>query len=226
MHVTVSLCFALAALQPSYTATRRSFDASTTSIRDAKSAGLWAAGAASGFLAHEAGHLLANYMLSNQPTFVGLKGFGFVPFFAISPELRCDDNGCVHDNHSRFEAGRRGMYFISTAGFTVQHITSEIVLSEDAWVRYHHAPYEKGFLAFNILLSLGYALSSVIGIEDAHGDAGGAAQVAHLPHAVFATLLMLPAAMDTWRFFVPDTPWAVGVSRASKAAMLGVAYTF
>lgn len=230
MPLPLYLCLALWTLPPSLPASQTlhnaPFNASLTSIRDVPSAGLWAAGAASGFLSHEAGHLLANYLLGNKPAWVGLRGFGVVPFFAISPELGCNDFGCTRPDGSHFGPGRRGMYFISTAGFTVQHITSEIVLTEDPWIRYHHAPFEKGFLTFNILLSIGYALSTLAGIEDNHGDAGGAAAVAHMPRAVFASLLVLPAALDTVRFFLPDTAWAVGASRASKAAMIGVAYTF
>lgn len=200
--------------------------ASLTSIDNASSFGLWAAGALSGFVAHETGHLLTNYLFDNKPALVGLKGFGFVPFFAISPELVCDHDGCRRPNQSRFQAGRRGMYLISTAGFTVQHLTSEMALSKDPWLMYHNAPFEKGLLTFNLLLSVGYALSTLVGIEDAHGDAAGAAAVAHMPRALFATLLVLPVAADTVRFLRPCTRWAVGVSRASKAAMVGVAYTF
>jgi hypothetical protein len=226
MLLLFSVCLTLAAAQPSHLPQHALWDASLTSIRDAPSAGLWAAGAASGFVSHEAGHLLANYLLGNKPAWVGLRGFGVVPFFAISPELSCNDLGCTKADASWFVPGRRGMYLISTAGFTVQHITSEIALSQDAWLRYHHAPFEKGFLAFNILLSIGYALSTLAGVEDSHGDAGGAAAVAHLPKPIFATLLILPAVFDTVRFLLPDATWAVGASRGSKAAMLGVAYTF
>jgi hypothetical protein len=186
----------------------------------------FAGGALGAFLAHEAGHVAMNFALGNTPQYVGIYGFGFVPFFAISPQLRCDLHGCTRRDGRVFASGRRGMYLISTAGFLVQHIGSEVILSLDAHLRMHRAPVRKGILAFNILLSVGYGIASMAGIEEAHGDARGAARMAGLSPWAFAPLLMAPALLDMYRYWVPDAAWAPWLSRGSKAAMVGLAFTF
>lgn len=199
---------------------------SLTSVHNWSAAGLYAFGALSAFITHESGHLLVNAMLGNQPRFVFIKGFGFIPFVAISPELSCHEHGCTKPNGTAFPSGRQGMYAISTAGFNMQHLGSEIILTADPYLRYHNKPWQKGFLTFNIALSIGYAVSSLLNIEESHGDAGGAAQVANMPKPWFGTLLILPAVMDTLRFMYPDwsvLPW---LSRTSKSAMIGLTCSF
>lgn len=199
---------------------------SLTSIHNWPTAGFYAFGALSAFAAHESGHLLVNAILGNQPRFVLIKGFDFIPFVAISPELSCNDQGCTQADGTAFSSGRSGMYAISTAGFTVQHIGSEIILTADPYLHYHEKPWQKGFLTFNIALSIGYAVSSLLNIEESHGDAGGAAQVSGIAKPWFGTLLILPAIMDTLRFIYPDwviLPW---LSRTGKSAMVGLTCTF
>ena len=188
--------------------------------------GLFLGGAATAFVTHEAGHVLANVAYRNRPDFVGLTGLGFVPFFAISPDIGCDSAGCTTRTGAPFSGGRRGKYLISTAGFIVGDIASEIILSEAPCLRYQDAPFRTGWLTFNILLSVGYALASAAELEDGHGDAGGAATAAGWDRRLFAALLLTPALLDGYRYWWPGSVWAPWVSRGSKAAIVGVAFTF
>ncbi len=192
----------------------------------AASAGMMLAGAATGFLTHEAGHLLANWAYQNRPDFVGITAAGFIPFFAISPDIDCGASGCTTRTGARFAGGRRGKYFISTAGFLVGHLSSEIILGTEPCLRFRQAPFKTGWLAFNILLSVGYALASASEIEVSHGDAGGAAAAAGLDRRVFAAVLLAPALLDAYRFWWPGSAWVPWASRGGKAAMVGVAFTF
>lgn len=189
-------------------------------------AGLFLTGGLGAFLAHESGHLLANAVLHNKPRIVPVWGFGFVPFFAISPELSCRRRSCRRADGSRFQAGMRGKFFIVTAGFDVQHITSEIILTHAPQLRQQRAPVRKGWLAFNVGLSVAYALASVLHIEDSHGDAGGAAYASGLPRGVIAAWLVAPAALDAWRYLHADAAWTPWVSRGVKAGFVGLAWTF
>jgi hypothetical protein len=189
-------------------------------------AGMFLGGALTAFVAHESGHVLMNYALGNSPRWVGVTGFGFVPFFAISPNLSCNVHGCRKADGRRFDSGLRGLYLISTAGFLVQHVGSEAILDVDPGLRDRHAPFRKGILAFNVWLSVGYAMASMLAIEDSHGDAGGAARAAGVSPYIFSPLLLLPAALDAYRYYYPEAAWAAWLSRGSKVGMVGLAYTF
>ena len=183
-------------------------------------------GGVSAFLAHESGHLLANAILGNRPRFVPMWGFGLVPFFAISPEIDCTPRGCTHANGKIFASGRRGKFAIATAGFEAQHITSEIILSLDPALRLHRAPVAKGWLLFNIGLSLAYAVCSVAHIEDAHGDAGGAAALSGMSRLMMGAWLIAPALLDSHRYLYGPRGWTPWVSRSVKAGFVGLAFTF
>lgn len=205
---------------------RGAFDpnATITDIHDGASFGLWAAGAFSGFLFHETGHFLANWAFGNVPTLVGVSGFGFIPFFAISPQISCAQGACEHFDGSPFPPGPPGMYTISSAGFDMQHLSSEVLLTWNPNLRHTVAPYEKGWLAFNVGVSLGYSLVSWAGAENGYGDVGGAANAAGINLNLYGALILIPAALDAYRFFMPDSPWAPWVSRGSKLAIIGVAF--
>jgi hypothetical protein len=192
----------------------------------AAQAGLYVAGGLAAFAAHESGHLAANFVLHNRPRIVPVWGFGFVPFFAISPELACDQETCRRADGHIFRAGRRGKFAIVTAGFEVQHVTSEIILTLDQHLRRHRSPFLKGWLTFNIGLSVAYALASVLNIEDSHGDAGGAAALSHMPRALMAAWLVAPAALDAYRYLQNDSPWAPWLSRGLKVGFVSLAWTF
>lgn len=188
--------------------------------------GLGAAGALSGFLLHESGHVFANLLLGNVPDFHGMLVWGFLPFFAIRPRITCDGEHCTKHNGHEFRPGPNGAFFIVTAGFHVQHITDEVLLTRTPDLRQRDAPFRKGLLAFNVFLSLLYASGDFTGLEDPYGDLAGAAQRSGMHEAWLATVLLAPAALDTYRYFVPTTRWAPWVSRASKASLFGLTFVF
>ena len=193
-------------------------------MADGRSFGWLAAGALTGFFAHEGGHLFANFVYGNVPRLEGLWAFGLVPFFAISPRIECDGDHCTTYDGHEFHGGPRGKLVITSGGFNVQHLTDEILLTRDPTLRYHYAPFRKGLLAFNTLLSIGYTLASWTRTEDPHGDVSHSAHLAGLSSEVYAGMLVLPAVFDLYRYFHPDSWWAPWVSRGGKAAFLGVIF--
>lgn len=185
------------------------------------------AGVLSGFLAHEAGHVAANLALGNRPRFEGFLYGGFLPFFAITPCIQCDAEGCTDINGQNFGPGRRGKYFIVTAGYHVQHISDEIILSHTPDLRHQYAPFRKGMLLFNIFLSTLYAAGAWTGLQDPHGDLEGAAQLSGLDQTLLSFALVAPAAIDTYRYFVPGSArWSAWASRLSKGAFAGLNFAF
>ncbi len=193
-------------------------------MHDLSTLGLFLGGAAVGFVAHESGHVVTNLAYGNIPTLISIKPFGFVPFVAISPQIRCTDDACFKRDGRDFGGGRPGLYVIITAGFTVQHLTTEMLLSLEPGIRYHRAPFRKGVLAFDILVSVGYAAASLTGTEDPFGDVTGAARAAHINHDVFAILLIAPALLDAYRFVRPGSRWVPVASRTLNATMFGITF--
>lgn len=192
-----------------------------------KRVGLGLAGVATAFVGHELGHVTANLMMGNVPHFSGIMVGGFIPFVAITPGITCDGDHCVKRNGETFGPGRRGKYFIVTAGFHAQHITDEVLLSLWPELRQREAAFYKGLLAFNLFLSAFYAAGAWTGLEDPHGDLDGAGEMSGIDTRVLATFLMLPAVLDTCRYFFPGTRrWLPWVSRGSKLLFLGVNFTW
>lgn len=186
--------------------------------------GLFAAGAAGAFVAHELGHVAANLLAGNVPRLVGLRGTAGVPFFAISPDVTCQRGRCVGAAGQKLRGGPRTPYLIAAAGFNVQHLGNEVLLSQAPALRARRGAFGRGWLAFNLLLSVGYAAASLAHVEDPHGDAGGLASYAHVPRGVVAAALLVPAALDAWRFVRPQDRWAPWASRAGKLGILGLAW--
>jgi hypothetical protein len=193
----------------------------------ARRVGLGSLGFVSAFVAHEAGHVAANLLLGNVPVFDGLMVWGFVPFFAIAPRIQCDGERCIDRHGDPFEAGRRGKYFIVSAGFNVQHLTDEIILSRHPDLRHRDLPFHKGMLLFNVFLSALYITGEWTGLSDPHGDLGGMRQMSGFDGRLLSLSLLVPAALDTYRYFAPQSvSWAPWVSRGSKAAFVGLTFTF
>jgi len=188
--------------------------------------GLGVAGALTGFLAHETGHIFANLMLGNNPHFEGTMVLGFVPFVVVSPGISCKGERCVDRSGDPFSAGRRGTFFIVTAGFHVQHVLDEVLLGTQPALRTRVAPFQKGMLLFNLFLSCLYAGGAFTGLEDPHGDLVNAATLSGFEEAWLASLLLMPVALDTYRFFVPSSRWAPWASRGAKAALFGLTFSF
>jgi hypothetical protein len=192
----------------------------------ARTLGLGAAGALSAFVLHESGHLVANLMLGNVPKFSGTRVFGFIPFVVILPRIGCAGDHCTKHNGETFGPGRNGVFFIATAGFHVQNVTDEVLLTLHPDLMARDAPFQKGMLAFNVFLSTMYAVGAYTGLEDPHGDLAGAARRSGFHEAWLATVVLAPAVLDTYRYFVPSSRWAPWASRASKATLFGLTFVF
>jgi len=167
-----------------------------------------------------------NFAYGNTPTFEGVRFGGFVPFFRISHGINCNDQGCFDSDGKPFKGGRSGVYMITAAGFNVQHLVSELILSLDPNARYHRSPYQKGMLFFNMSLSTGYALSTWFQIKPPIGDVHGMARAAQVNANWVALMVIIPAGLDLYRYFLPDSKWAPWVSRGSKVTFLGVSFIF
>lgn len=108
----------------------------------------------------------------------------------------------------------------------MQHLIDELVLSLTPDLRARDAPFRKGMLAFGVATSVMYAFAAILGVEDSHGDLSGAASMVRVDERLLAIGLLVPAALDTYRYFVPDSRWAPWVSRAAKTGLVGMAFTF
>jgi hypothetical protein len=188
--------------------------------------GLGVAGAVSAFLIHETGHVFANLILGNVPTLQGTWVFGFIPFFVILPRIDCRGDHCTKHNGETFRSGRNGTFFIAAAGFHMQHLTDEVMLTRNPQLISQDAPFRKGMLAFNVFLSTMYAVGAYTGLEDPHGDLAGAARRSRMHEAWLATVVLAPAMLDTYRFFEPSSRWAPWVSRTAKASLFGLTFVF
>lgn len=186
---------------------------------------LFAGGAATGFLAHEAGHAALNLAQGNVPHLESVTFAGFLPFFAVSPDIQCGGEACFRRDGRRFGPGRRGLLLILLAGFDVQHATDEVLLTRDPDLRLLHAPFRTGLLAFNTLTSVAYAVANLADFEPPAGDLRAAIRDTSAPRAVTVGLLLGIAGLDAARWALPDAAWAAWASRAAKVVFLGLPLT-
>ncbi|HTP52723.1 MAG TPA: hypothetical protein VMK42_18695 [Anaeromyxobacteraceae bacterium] len=189
-------------------------------------AGLFLAGGATAFVAHETCHVLAGLALGNVPTVQPVKFLGVIPFFAISPGITCVGNACYKANGTPFPPGPRGLYFIVSAGILCQEAEDEVILSLEPGIRYQDAAFLKGMLAFNTLASVGYALANLFNLEPPEGDLRAMSRLVPVPHAVLSGLVLATAALDISRYYFPDAEWLPWVSRVTKLATVGVIFAF
>jgi hypothetical protein len=195
-----------------------------TDVHDVPTLAIYLGGGLVGFLAHESGHVVMNLAYGNVPQFQHITTFGFIPFVAINPRLSCHGDVCTKHDGTPLSGGESGKYNIVTAGYDVQHITTEVLLTLEPDLRWRRAPFRKGVFAFDILLSVGYALSNITGTESSFGDSANAVAASGLPRAVFDAVLVAPAALDAYRFFHPEAKWAPWVSRGAKLGMVGISF--
>jgi hypothetical protein len=182
-------------------------------------------GAASAFLLHESGHLVANLAFGNTPHLESVSFLGFVPFFAISPGISCFDGRCTREDGRPFAAGTRGLYVILSAGLQEQHIADEIILTHEPSLRFVEAPFRKGMLAFNTLTSIGYVLANWAGIEPSSGDLAGLYRNTATPRAFMNTMVLSIAVLDLARYYFPQVSLLPWVSRVCKIAVGGLVFT-
>jgi hypothetical protein len=180
---------------------------STTCGQTLESALKLIGGAAVGLGLHESAHVVADVASGVAP---GLKkvSFGPIPFFAIT--------------HNAVPPGRE--FVISSAGFWMQHSVNEYVFAKHPGLRDEHAPVLKGILAFNILTSIAYSGAAFARTGPAERDTRGIALSAGVDEPVIGAVILVPAILDTARYFGKDSHWIVWGSRAVKigGALLAV----
>jgi hypothetical protein len=172
----------------------------SSGVKRAASVGEFLGGAAVGLGAHEAGHLFFDILFDADP---GIKKVDFhgIPFFAIT--------------HSGDLSARQEL-IVSSAGFWVQHAGNEWLLTKRPNLRREHAPFMKGLLAFNVLASGVYAGAAFARTGPAERDTRGIAVSARIDEPWVGAMILVPAVLDSWRYFDPDAKWAVWASRAAK----------
>jgi len=175
--------------------------------------GLWAAdpgkffsGAFVALLGHESGHLIANSAVGSS---VHLKSvnYGPVPFFTIEPNQRL----------SRREHG-----ITAAAGFNAQNLVNEYVLLKRPNLRREDDAFLKGMVTFNFWLSVGYAATAFAGTGPAERDTKGMADALGWNEKWVGAMILVPTALDTYRYKHPEAKWAKTASWVSKLLMIGI----
>jgi hypothetical protein len=161
-------------------------------------------GAAAAFGAHEAGHLVSDLLFDADPRLKRVDFHG-IPFFAIT---------------HRADVTRRQRFVIASAGFWVQHATSEIILTKTPRLREQKAPFRKGMLAFNVLASAAYAGAAFARTGPDERDTRGMAEGARMDERWIGAMVLAPAVLDAIRYVDPDAKWAVWTSRAAKVGLV------
>jgi hypothetical protein len=192
---------ALAAAQPERDAAAKNTARERSS---AAKAGLFLAGAGAALATHESGHLVFDYLFDAKPHLKAVDFHG-LPFFAIA---------------HRSGLARRKEFLISSAGFSVQHAENEWLLSRRPNLRREPAPIAKGMLTFNVLTSLAYAGAAFARTGPYERDTRGMAEAARLDERTIGVVVLVPALLDAWRYFHPDSKWAAWASRGAKAGMV------
>lgn len=189
-------------MRASVVAILMSYAPAATAPAAAQSAGdvvRFLAGGAIGLALHEGGHLAANVATGSTPGLRGVR-FGPIPFFAIT-----------HEPVSPARA-----FVISSAGFWMQHASSEWILSRRPRLRDESAPVVKGILAFNVLASAAYAGAAFGRFGPGERDTRGMASSAGIREPWVGGWILTPAALDAARYFTGDAAWLRWTSRAVK----------
>ena len=171
----------------------------TASAQRVRDAALFVTGGALGLAAHESGHLIFDAAFGAAPG-VRAVHFGPLPFFAIT--------------HEPVSPVRE--FTISSAGFWVQHASSEVILSSRPQLRREHAPLVKGVLAFNVLTSVAYAAAAFATTGPDERDTRGIALSARVAEPWIGAMIVVPAVFDAVRYYKPDVAWVRWASRAAK----------
>jgi hypothetical protein len=160
-------------------------------------------GGAIGLVTHEAGHVVAGAAFGADPGIKGIR-YGFIPFFAIT--------------HNPVSPARE--YTISSAGFWVQSLTSEWLLTRRPNLRGEHAPIAKGVLAFDVLASAVYGVAGMGHFGPPERDTRSMAVALRVNEAWVGTAVIAPAIFDTWRYVRPDAKFPRWASRVSKVTLV------
>ncbi|MGB8294707.1 MAG: hypothetical protein WCG85_04705 [Polyangia bacterium] len=189
-----------------------------------RSAGIFVGGAVTALAAHESCHLVANWVTGNQPSFAPVTFLGFIPYFAIVPSIRCRNGDCTKRDGEHYWAGRPGLYTIVSAGIQCQHYEDEFILTRRPGLRMDSAPFRKGMLAFNTLLSIGYVLANWTGVEPVDGDIQGIHRDGGAPRLLLSSMILGIAAVDIARYYYPHARWLAWLNRVAKVSVTGIAF--
>ena len=176
----------------------------TDSPSTGKQVVLFLTGAATGFGAHEMGHVIADLAYGEKP---GLKKVDFhgIPFFAIT--------------HRSGRAANEE-FVISSAGFWMQQAGNEWLLTKRPQLKSEQAPFAKGYFAFNVLASVAYAGAAFAKTGPLERDTRGMAASSRLDERWIGALILAPALLDAWRYYHPGSKWATWSSRGVKIGMV------
>ena len=161
-------------------------------------------GMATGFATHEGGHILFDVVFDASPGIDRVSFIG-IPFFAISHK-----NGLP----------ARQEFTISSAGLQVQNLTSEWLLTTHPNLRQQHAPFKKGWLAWNVVASTAYSVAAFARIGPYERDTRGMATSLGVSEPWIGGMVLAPAVLDSWRYFHPESRWARWTSRIVKTGAL------
>ena len=168
--------------------------------------GAWAfiGGAVVGFGAHELGHLFFNVVFDADP---GVKKVSFagIPFFAIT--------------HST-ELSPRQEYTVAASGLWIQNGLNEWILSRRPDVRREHAPFQKDVLALNLVTSAVYSGAALFKTGPSERDTRSMAAALGVDERWIGVLVLVPALLDTYRYFHPGAEWAAWSARGVKVGMV------
>jgi hypothetical protein len=179
-------------------------DATASSEHPVASVGKFLAGGALGLGAHEGGHLLFDAIFDANPRIKKVSFHG-IPFFAIT-----HDSGLPPAQE----------FVIDSAGFWVQQLGNEIILTRRPDLRHEHAPLLKGMAAFNVLASAAYAGAAFAQTGPEERDTRGMAESLGWKEPWVGALILVPAVLDAIRYFRPDAKWAAWGSRGVKVVMV------
>lgn len=179
--------------------------------RNGRDYGLLLAGALTGFVSHEGGHLILDGFLRAHPRIRAVH-LGPLPFFAIEPQIVEND---------------QELYAISMAGFFVQNAYAETILRTNPHMIDHHRPFLEGMMLFHVALSLCYAITGFADAGPAQSDVNSMARASGIPRWGIGLLVLLPAVFDTIRYATSsDRKWAQWGGISSRLPLFGVAFAF
>lgn len=156
---------------------------------------------------HEMGHVIANFAVGADP-YLKSVNYGPIPFFTIEPGRKLNN---------------REHYITASAGFNSQHIINEWLLTEHPNLKDEDEPFLRGMAGFNFWLTVGYAATAFAGTGPPERDTKGMADSLGWNERWVGVMILVPTALDTYRYKHPDAKWAVTASRASKLLIIGLA---
>jgi len=196
--------FAAFAAMPVFSQEADSADAAPQNESRKAFAAKFLGGMAVGFGAHESGHILFDFAFDASPG-IDRVSFAGIPFFAITHKSGLP---------------KRQEFTISSAGFQMQNLTSEWLLTSHPDLRRQNAPFKKGWLAWNIVASTAYSFAAFTRAGPYERDTRGMAESLDIPEPWIGAMTLAPAALDTWRYFRPEVRWIRWTSRFVKAGSL------